>query len=783
MKKQTQTTITDFSFFDHCPQGFYAISTDWKYIYVNRAGLKMAQKKKSDLVNKNPQELFSDAHSLEFGQAVRRVMQERKARKVEAFYPRYNKWYENVVFPIQDGVGIIAQDITTRKRLEENLLLTTAQFSALADNIPNLAWMADSKGKIYWYNSSWYKYTGKNERQMQKQGWKKVHDPRLLPLVVKKWTTAVKNGLPFEMEFPLKDSHGQFHDFLTQVTPVKDNHGNVLHWFGTNTDLTNQKKIEEAQLRLAAIVEFSDDAIISEDLRGYITSWNKGAERLFQYKAEEVLNKSVNVIVPPDLLEQEKEILSNLKKGKSTDHLQTVRISKDGTRINVSLSISTIKNPNGELIGGSKIIHDISDIKRNEENLKFLARASKILSSSLDYQKTLNNLTQLAVPHIADWCSVDMLNSSSQVELVALAHKDPKKVAWAKELRQRQPIDMNAPLGVPNVLRTGKSEIYPIITDAMLVAAAKNQKELQLARQIGFTSVIIVPILSQRKPIGAISFITTESRKRYVEADLTVAEEIASRASLAIENSRLYRSAQKELNERKKLEKQKDEFIGVASHELKTPVTSIKSYTQMLHYKFKKEGQLEAANLLAKLDTQIDKLTDLIGDLLDVTKIEAGKMAFNTTNFDFDDLVEEIVEEMQIITAKHKLIINGSSNQTINGDRERIGQVLINLISNAIKYSPNADKIVISNSREGKNVKLCVQDFGLGIPEEKKNQVFNRFFRISGPNQETFPGLGLGLYISSEIIKRSKGKIWVESREGEGSVFCFSLPLKNMVNN
>src|SRR6185437_13619014 len=141
-----------------------------------------------------------------------------------------------------------------------------------------------------------------------------------------------------------------------------------------------------------------------------------------------------------------------------------------------------------------------------EANLNYLAEASKILSSSLDYQTTLNTIASLAVPQIADWCGIDIVDDKGVLQHVAVAHKDPKKVKWAKELQKKQPIDMNAPTGVPNILRTGQSELYPHITDEMLVALSRTKRELQLARKLGFTSAMIVPLFSQKKPIGAISF-------------------------------------------------------------------------------------------------------------------------------------------------------------------------------------------------------------------------------------------------------------------------------------
>lgn len=233
-----------------------------------------------------------------------------------------------------------------------------------------------------------------------------------------------------------------------------------------------------------------------------------------------------------------------------------------------------------------------------------------------------------------------------------------------------------------------------------------------------------------------------------------------------------------DITKQKELERQKDDFLGIASHELKTPVTSIKAYGQVLQAMFARKGDKMAVDQLKKMDAQINKLTNLIEDLLDVTKIQSGRLEFHEEYFDFNELVDEIVEELQLTTQKHTLIKKFGAAKRIYADRERIGQVLINLITNAIKYSPHNKKIVITTDAEKNTVILCVKDFGVGIPKNKQGKVFEQFFRVSGPNQSTFPGLGLGLYVSSEIIKREGGRIWVESIEGKGSTFCFSIPIK-----
>ena len=232
-----------------------------------------------------------------------------------------------------------------------------------------------------------------------------------------------------------------------------------------------------------------------------------------------------------------------------------------------------------------------------------------------------------------------------------------------------------------------------------------------------------------------------------------------------------------DIEQLKQLEQQRSTFLGVVSHELRTPVTSAKGYAEVLESRFHKAGDEKSALLLTKLSTQMDKLTLLISDLLDVTRLEAGKLQFHEAYFTFDDLVADILEEVQRTTSTHTIQRQGTTNATVYGDRDRIGQVLTNLLTNAIKYSPNATTVVVTSSCTEQEVTLCVQDSGIGIAKDKLPHVFERFFRETGAREETFPGLGLGLYVASEIIQRQGGKIWAESEKGRCSTFCFALPL------
>ncbi|WP_443946358.1 PAS domain-containing protein [Pedobacter sp. AW1-32] len=225
------------------------------------------------------------------------------------------------------------------------------------------------------------------------------------------------------------------------------------------------------------------------------------------------------------------------------------------------------------------------------------------------------------------------------------------------------------------------------------------------------------------------------------------------------------------------LQKQKDNFLGIASHELKTPVTSIKAYAQVLERMIRNDGDAGKADMVKKMDLQINRLTTLIGDLLDVTKIQSGRMAFSPIHFEFDELIGEIIEVIQHTTSQHEIMASLQTGATLFYDKERIGQVLINFLSNAIKYSIDANPIIVNAVVINDEVILSVQDFGVGIDTESQPFVFDQFYRVSGNLQHTYSGLGLGLFISAEIIKQEGGRIWLNSEEGKGSTFYFALKI------
>ncbi len=227
----------------------------------------------------------------------------------------------------------------------------------------------------------------------------------------------------------------------------------------------------------------------------------------------------------------------------------------------------------------------------------------------------------------------------------------------------------------------------------------------------------------------------------------------------------------------KEQEQRKDEFIGMASHELKTPITTLKAYTELLLLKLENDSAPEPKMYLTRMDAQLDRINNLIQDLLDVTKVHAGKLDYAEESVDIDTLLHDVVEMVQHTSSTHTIILAGASHEHITGDSERLNQVFVNLLNNAIKYSPQAKQVDVQIVATADTVIIKIRDYGIGIDPKHQQRLFERFYRVSGSKDKTFPGLGIGLYIVHEIIQRHSGTITVESAEGKGSTFSVTLPL------
>ena len=535
----------------------------------------------------------------------------------------------------------------------------------------------------------------------------------------------------------------------------------------------------EAQ-RLAAIIDSSDDAIISKDLNGIITSWNGAAERMFGYTAEEMIGRSIRTIIPADRQVEEDETLRRIRAGLRVDHFETIRQRKDGTLLPISLSISPIRDGTGTVVGASKIARDISDRKRAERQSErinrqtlFLAQLSAALTRSLDWQQILRSLAAFAVPSIADWCAVDLLNDDGTVQRAATMHVNPQKVDAANELHALYAQDPDARFTPEHVMNTGRAVLLPEITKDMIVASAKgDERRLALAQGLAVTSYMCAPMIAHGRTLGALTFGTAESRRHYAEDDLRFIEDIAGRTALALDNARAYEQMQI-------ANRLKDEFLATLSHELRTPLNAVLGYARMLKSGIITEDKMPQA--LDVIERNATSLTQIVEDVLDVSRIISGKVRLRVQAVTLPTVLKDSIATVQPAADAKGVTIETAIDAgvaSVSGDPDRLQQVIWNLVSNAVKFTPAGGRVTVRLREVDDQAEICVMDTGAGIAPGFLPHIFERFRQADSTTTRRHGGLGLGLAIARHIVEMHGGTIDAHSEgEGKGSTFRVCLPL------
>jgi signal transduction histidine kinase len=401
----------------------------------------------------------------------------------------------------------------------------------------------------------------------------------------------------------------------------------------------------------------------------------------------------------------------------------------------------------------------------------FLADATAILSRSLDYQHTLAAVARLAVPEIADWCAVDIVNETGQLQRLAVAHVDPAKLESARHLEERYPPDPSSPQGVHEVIRTGRPAMMVSIPPDLVAAGARDAEHLRLLTELGLTSYMCVPLTSSSGTFGALTFVYAESGRHYSDRDLAFALEVAARAGLAIENAFAYRRA----NEANRL---KDEFLATLSHELRTPLNAILGYAQMLNVGlFDDEGRVKAVEVLTR---NAQSLRQMIDDVLDVSRITSGKLRLNVTRVELREILQNAVNTIQPAADAKGVAIEmvvDADVSAVSGDPDRLLQIAWNLLSNAVKFTPRGGRVQLHLGRADGSVEVVVKDDGQGIDPAFLPHVFERFRQADSRSSREHGGLGLGLAISRELIELHGGTIAASSAgKGSGATFTIRLP-------
>lgn len=413
---------------------------------------------------------------------------------------------------------------------------------------------------------------------------------------------------------------------------------------------------------------------------------------------------------------------------------------------------------------------DITSRKREEQGALLLGEASRILASTLDYEKTLDTVARLAVGELAEWCGVDLVQANGSIRQVIVAHVDEEKVKWAKELNKRYPPDYDAPTGVGVVIRTGRPEIYPEISDEMLVAAARDEQHLAIMRELQIKSAFIVPMIARGRTLGALTLIAQKGR-RYGDADLTLAMEIATRAAIAIDNAQLYRSALA-------ASEAKSAFLATMSHELRTPLNAIIGYESLLEEGI--AGSLNESQLaqLSRIKASADHLLHLIDEVLTFSRLDAEREVVQRDEGELRAIVEQAVTMVKPLAAAKGLSLRVDAvDARLFTDAGKVRQILLNLLSNAVKFTDRGE-ISVRARATGDKAEISITDTGIGIARENVERIFEPFWQVEQSATRRAGGTGLGLSVSRSLARLLGGDVSVESKLGEGSSFTLTIPAR-----
>jgi PAS domain S-box-containing protein len=603
----------------------------------------------------------------------------------------------------------------------------------LIEALPIAIYTCNKDGIITFYNETAAKLWGRHPQINQDSwcgSWKIWRSDGITPFPLDECPMAIalQTGQKIQgIEIIIERPDGSRRHVLPHPQPLWDTHGNVTGAINMLVDITDTKTAEVQSAKLVAIVQSSDDAIIGKTLDGIVTSWNPGATRIFGYTADEMIGQSITKLIPRELIDEEPRILERLKKGERVEHFETKRKTKDGRILDISLTISPIKDKNDRITGASKIARDITEKKQ----------ALQLITESEEKFRMAIRSTNLGT-----W------------EYLPLQHK----LIWSEECCKIFGVPVDIDMSYELFLQL----IHPDDTEFV-------HQEVQNALQPGSTGNYDIQyrIIKQ-----------SDKQHRWVRAQ----------GKTYFNNNQAIRfiGTALDITKEKQLEQRKDDFIKMASHELKTPITSIKGYVQLLLtiYDEMNEEKLLAAKgtirtSLHTISKQVVKLTRLVTELLDLSRIESGKLEMNKIMFDLPTLVEETVQDARHTTSRHALIVNSEFEGAIYGDRDRISQVLLNLLTNAIKYSPDSEPIEIFIKGNDETVTVSVKDQGIGIDKKEHIKVFERFYRVEGKSEQTYPGFGIGLFIANEIVQRHSGFMTLQSEKGKGSTFNFTLPINS----
>ncbi|WNG29950.1 PAS domain S-box protein [Cystobacter fuscus] len=533
--------------------------------------------------------------------------------------------------------------------------------------------------------------------------------------------------------------------------------------------------LRESEERFRLLIDsLRDYSVFALSVEGHVSNWNLGAERLKGYSTQEAIGLHLSCFFPEEEnAERVPERVLKRAELEGRSEYEGWLVRKDKSRFWGSVVFSAMRDQDGRLRGFSNIARDLSERRRVEKAQGFLAEAGEVLTGSLEYEKTLHEVVRLAVRGMADWCSV-AVQGPDGLAVRAAAHVDPSREPTVRGLLRVLPeAESKLARGIRHVVRTGQSEFCSDTLEAAWVRAALGVDTPERFLSLGARSFMCVPLKARGTTFGAITFVSVTSGRSYGSADLVLAEELARRAGLAVDNARLFRKAQEAL-------KARDEFLSMASHDLRSPLTSLRLQLQAVRRDMQPgdEGPRAPEKLVSRVESmerQTDRMLRMMDALLDITQMTAGRLELKRQKVDLVELVRGAVGTLDEELRQNGVQMRVHAEGRVEGawDRLRVEQVIDNLLSNAVKYG-KGQPVDLTVSTDGTTAKLVVRDQGVGIASEDQERLFERFERVR--LDRDISGYGVGLWIVRRVVEAHAGRVFVESRLGEGASFTVLLP-------
>jgi PAS domain S-box-containing protein len=705
---------------------------------------------------------------------------------------------EDSAAPIRDARGritgavMVFHDVSRRRTAERALRASEGRLSAVFSQAALGIAVANLDGRLQEANLKFCSILGYTLEELRERTFLELtHADDVVPTLaqVKDLLAGKIENYALEKRYVRKDGSAVWSS--TTVTLLRKENGEAAQFIGIIQDITDRKRADNALIHLAAVVEFSDDAIITKTLDGIISSWNPGAERIFGYTSDEVIGKPVTMLIPEQHLNEEPGILERLRRGERIDHYETIRRRKDGTLFNVSLTVSPIKNSEGRIVGASKIARDITRQKRSEELIReqahvlaLLDTTGKSIASNLDLQDVLQTVTDTATRLTGAKFGAFFYNVINEQGEAFLLYT----LSGAK----REDFEK---FGLPR----NTAVFHPTFTGAGVVRSPDITKDPRYGLMgphhgmpkghLPVRSYLAVSVISRSGEVMGGLFFGHPEVDVFTERAEQLVVGVAAQAAIAMDNARLYEAAQREIASRERAEaalremdQRKDEFLATLAHELRNPLAPIRQATLISMSPSASDEQKRWSHEV--ITRQVHHMSLLLDDLLDISRITRGTLELRTEMTSLKTVVDAAVETSRpTLDAKHHefLVDLPPAPVQFAADPLRLAQVLSNLLTNAAKYTDPRGKIRLRATADTTFVEFSVSDSGVGLPQEALSAVFRMFSQVKSSQDRSEGGLGIGLALSKGVVELHGGTIEARSAgPGKGSEFVVRIPRRSV---